>query len=883
MKKVALTTIMCLIATCGVFAQIDANDPSLRVWLKADGLTGPDVPVWEDSSSHGLRMEAPELPSGDQQNDPDHHIPRLVNVNNNGVSFQAVQFRQANDPLNAFGHFADRLWQVNQLDDTDPTLIRPDEDLTLIVVYRNNAPNLTLGGHQAIICKRGSSACPYEFGFDGAKNAHELIQYAGPVVFGSGQAIPTAREWGIVVMNLTADGVLTWTEYYASLGGWNTKSQTGVPRAGGGTGVPLTIGFHVQGAGAGEGNPWGNGTYERFAGEIAEFALYNRSLSAEELTATQTDLLVKYFLQAGPPVVKTPPQSLEVNQFDSASFNVVVDGTPPFTYEWQKDNVAVAGAGGSSLSIPSVDLKDAGSYTVTVRNRAGNIVSDPAVLTVIPDTTAPSVTSALFDLGTAADQVHKVLVTFSELVDQTTAANHFLYHIDNGVRVDAAEPVAQTTNPAWPNHVYSVVLSVTPISAHSKLNVSGVLDRAGNPSSAEALILFPNSSLKPPTSDLQLWLSSDFGVESDENRVLRWMDQSGAGSSHDATVVSGNPKAASASFPNAVHPVIRFDGSSWFRVDNQVDFNVQNFSVYLVASMETSRPSRDWLGNWEGWVLGGADGDGSLIKWSTWEDSPTGPVYRPTESGSANRLQNNVPALIVGTFANPGQKTLSINGQIAGTAANTSPINYGSARGLAIGSLFDDAPTQLLVGDIAEILIYSAVSPDQDAAVQLYLVSKYFSPPTVVQASSSVESPITVRVRFSDAMDAASAGSQGAYSIDGGAAVSAVTVLNAREVELTTSPLAAGGTYRLTVSGVMNWAGVELVPNFPVLIGGLGNPPVAIQVAKSAGGATLSWSGQGWILQSGPEPTGPWTAVAGATSPYTATASGNRQFYRLIK
>ena len=700
------------------------------------------------------------------------------------------------------------------------------------------------------------------------------------MVFGSGLTIPKAPEWGIVVMNLTAQGVLTWTEYYASLGSWRTKSQTAVPRAGGGTGVPFTIGFHVQGAGAGAGNPWGNGTYERFAGEIAEFALYNRSLSSEELSGVQTDLLVKYFLQAGPPVVKTAPESIQVDQFDSATFNVVVDGTPPFTYEWKKDNAAIAAAGDSTFSIPSADLADAGTYTVSVRNRAGNIVSDPAVLTVIPDTAPPRVTSALFDLGSAGDPLHKVLVTFSELVDRSTAANHAFYHIDNGVRVDSADPVAQASNPAWPDHVLSVVLSVTRVSAHSKLMVKGVVDRAGNPGSAEALILFPINTLQPPTSDLQLWLSSDFGVESNETRIVRWMDLSGGLSSHDASVVSGNPTLASASFPNAVHPVVRFDGSTWFRVGNPTDFNLQNFSVYLVASLETSRPSRDWLGNWEGWVLGGADGDGSLIKWSTWEDGPTGPVYRPTESGAATRLQNNVPALIVGTFSNPGQKTLSVNGQIAGTAASTSPINYDTARGLAIGSLFDDAPTQLLVGDIAEILIYSAVSPDQEAAVQRYLVDKYFSPPTLVQASSSVDDLATVRVRFSDSMDAASAGSVGAYSIDQGVRVEAVTVLSASEVELTTSSLVPGPTYRLSVDGVLNWAGVEAVRNIPVVISGV---PVSIQVEKSGGSATLSWAAPGWVLQSAPAPSGPWKTVPGATSPYSSLASGASQFYRLIQ
>jgi hypothetical protein len=44
----------------------------------------------------------------------------------------------------------------------------------------------------------------------------------------------------------------------------------------------------------------------------------------------------------------------------------------------------------------------------------------------------------------------------------------------------------------------------------------------------------------------------------------------------------------------------------------------------------------------------------------------------------------------------------------------------------------------------------------------------------------------------------------------------------------------------------------------------------------------LSWTNVGFVLQSAPEPTGPFTNVTGATSPYTNDFSGGQEFFRLI-
>jgi len=70
---------------------------------------------------------------------------------------------------------------------------------------------------------------------------------------------------------------------------------------------------------------------------------------------------------------------------------------------------------------------------------------------------------------------------------------------------------------------------------------------------------------------------------------------------------------------------------------------------------------------------------------------------------------------------------------VRGTQTGTGTIEYATSRGLGIGTLFDDAPTQLLVGDIAEVLIYSDISPERNAMIQRYIETKYFQPSTPVR------------------------------------------------------------------------------------------------------------------------------------------------------
>ncbi len=93
------------------------------------------------------------------------------------------------------------------------------------------------------------------------------------------------------------------------------------------------------------------------------------------------------------PTITTQPQNQTVMVGGMATFTVVASGTAPLTYQWSKDNGAIAGATDSSYTTPTTVSGDDGStFTVTVSNSAGSKTSDSATLTVSAAAVAPTIT-----------------------------------------------------------------------------------------------------------------------------------------------------------------------------------------------------------------------------------------------------------------------------------------------------------------------------------------------------------------------------------------------------------------------------------------------------------------------------------------------------------
>ena len=84
-----------------------------------------------------------------------------------------------------------------------------------------------------------------------------------------------------------------------------------------------------------------------------------------------------------PPGITTQPQGQAVARGQNVSFSVVVNGSAPFSYQWNYDGASVSAATNASLTLTNVQTNQAGSYKVVVTNMAGSVTSAVAALTVI--------------------------------------------------------------------------------------------------------------------------------------------------------------------------------------------------------------------------------------------------------------------------------------------------------------------------------------------------------------------------------------------------------------------------------------------------------------------------------------------------------------------
>jgi hypothetical protein len=82
------------------------------------------------------------------------------------------------------------------------------------------------------------------------------------------------------------------------------------------------------------------------------------------------------------PVIVQQPQNQTVVIGKLASFTVKVEGTGPFTYQWQRGGTPVPNKIFPTLFFSSAKLSDAGTYRVVVTGPGGSTTSDEAVLTV---------------------------------------------------------------------------------------------------------------------------------------------------------------------------------------------------------------------------------------------------------------------------------------------------------------------------------------------------------------------------------------------------------------------------------------------------------------------------------------------------------------------
>lgn len=98
------------------------------------------------------------------------------------------------------------------------------------------------------------------------------------------------------------------------------------------------------------------------------------------ITSQPAKLTVK--AAPNPPVVSQHPTSQQVSAGAEVAFSVAVVGTPPLTFQWNKNGVSLPGATNATFFLSDVTIKDAAIYGVVISNPAGQTESSLATLTV---------------------------------------------------------------------------------------------------------------------------------------------------------------------------------------------------------------------------------------------------------------------------------------------------------------------------------------------------------------------------------------------------------------------------------------------------------------------------------------------------------------------
>jgi hypothetical protein len=191
--------------------------------------------------------------------------------------------------------------------------------------------------------------------------------------------------------------------------------------------------------------------------------------AAGSVTSDPAVLVVQ--VPATVPVIITPPSAATSSVGAPASFSVVADGAPPLSYVWRREGTLIAKASQSTLVLGSVQVADAGDYTVTVSNALGSVTSSPARLTVLVPSLPPFIVVQPVSVTATAGGAASFGVTV-----RGTAPLSYQWRKDGERLVGATQATLTLTNVrATDAAAYSVAITNafgTAVSASARLTVN---------------------------------------------------------------------------------------------------------------------------------------------------------------------------------------------------------------------------------------------------------------------------------------------------------------------------------------------------------------------------------------------------------------------------
>ncbi|HNV00303.1 MAG TPA: lamin tail domain-containing protein, partial [Verrucomicrobiota bacterium] len=193
--------------------------------------------------------------------------------------------------------------------------------------------------------------------------------------------------------------------------------------------------------------------------------------------------LLPYGISFAAPVIAEHPANTSAIEGGAARFTVKTASVGVYSYQWQRNSIALIGATAAELVCDPVTLADHGArFRCVVSNKLGTATSNEGILTVSPDTTPPALVLAR-NIG-----LTQVEVTFSERVSApsaTTAANY---------KIDALGISSAAFGPS--SNVIYLTTSPMILGATHTLTVNNVQDAAATPNAVS-----PNASIQFVVTD----------------------------------------------------------------------------------------------------------------------------------------------------------------------------------------------------------------------------------------------------------------------------------------------------------------------------------------------------------------------------------------------
>lgn len=166
----------------------------------------------------------------------------------------------------------------------------------------------------------------------------------------------------------------------------------------------------------------------RLKGQLDEVTLYQRALSASEITALYAAGTEG---KCSAPKITLQPQPQTAVVDGAATFTVTATGLNPLRYQWRLNETPLPGATNATLTVPNITLAQAGNYSVTISNTHGwmmssnawlEVLTPPQILTISPKIATPGTTVTISGLNFAVTPANNI-VHFGAVRASVTAAS----------------------------------------------------------------------------------------------------------------------------------------------------------------------------------------------------------------------------------------------------------------------------------------------------------------------------------------------------------------------------------------------------------------------------------------------------------------------------